>query len=542
MTVEIVKTEAISGQKPGTSGLRKTVSTFQESHYLENYIQSIFNALGGGQRKRLLLGGDGRFFNREAIQKIIEIACGNGLAELYIAKHGILSTPAASLIIRQQSLDGGFILSASHNAGGPKGDFGVKFNLANGGPANDSFSDAIYQHSLKLQHFKKFISPGIDIDKIQKTVLGQMKIFIIDAVSPYVELMQDLFDFDNIAQHIRHEQLKIKFDAMHAVTGPYAEAIFQQALELSPECLLNCVPLEDFGGAHPDPNLLHAKQLVAMTQGENAIDFAAASDGDGDRNMILGKNTFISPSDSLAILLAHCKYVPQYRQLAGVARSMPTSRAVDHVALELDIPCYETPTGWKYFGNLLDNNLIDICGEESFGTGSSHIREKDGIWAVLFWLHIMAKRKLSVADILAEHWAQYGRTVYSRHDYESIDPILAQDFMQHLEHQIKELSGTTIDNTSIAVSDNFSYHDPVDNSISSKQGIRFITEKGDRIIYRMSGTGTQDATIRVYLERYINDPNLYAHDTQDLLKPMIHLSETISQINSFLNKPPDVIT
>ena len=424
--IRTVATTPFADQRPGTSGLRKQVTVFQEPHYLENFIQSIFNSLEGFQGKTLVLGGDGRFFNREAIQVVIKIAAANGFGRILVGKGGILSTPAVSALIRALHAYGGIILSASHNPGGPHGDFGVKYNISAGGPAPENVTEAIFSHSKTISSYKIADAPDVDIDRIGTIKVEATEIEIIDPVTQYLSLMKTLFDFDAI-RALFASGFRMRYDALHAVTGPYAHAIFEGELKSGSGTVVNGTPLPDFGGHHPDPNPTYAKDLYDFMMSANAPDFGAASDGDGDRNMILGKGAYVTPSDSLAILTANAHCAPGYAKgLAGVARSMPTSAAADRVAAKLGIKSYETPTGWKFFGNLLDAGLATLCGEESFGTGSNHIREKDGVWAVLFWLNILAQRRMSVLDLVREHWRTYGRNYYTRHDYEAIDLTAAK--------------------------------------------------------------------------------------------------------------------
>jgi phosphoglucomutase len=471
MTVQTVRTQPFSDQKPGTSGLRKQVPTFQQPHYLENFIQSIFDSLEGAQGQTLVVGGDGRYYNRQAIQTILKMAAANGFGRVLVGQGGILSTPAASCVIRKHQAFGGIILSASHNPGGPEGDFGVKYNTGNGGPAPEKVTNAIFQRSQVIDEYKILDASDVDLDRIATHTLGNTRVEVIDSVTDYAALMESLFDFDQIQQFITSGNFRLCMDSLHAVTGPYAKAIFERRLNAPAGTVQNGEPLEDFGGGHPDPNLVYAKDLVKVMFGEDAPDFGAASDGDGDRNMILGRNFFVTPSDSLAVLAANATLVPGYRQgLAGIARSMPTSQAPDRVAEKLGIDCYETPTGWKFFGNLLDAGKATLCGEESFGTGSNHVREKDGLWAVLFWLNILAVRKQSVEEIVKDHWATYGRNIYSRHDYEEVASDRANDLMDTLRGKLGSLPGQTLGRYTVDYADDFSYTDPVDGSVSSQQG------------------------------------------------------------------------
>ena len=542
MDVIKIPTTPFQDQKPGTSGLRKQVTVFQQAHYLENFVQSIFDTqvLSGGT---LVIGGDGRFYNRQAIQIILRLAAANGVAKCLVGQGGILSTPAVSCVIRKYRTQGGIILSASHNPGGPQGDFGIKFNTDNGGPAPEKVTEAIFQRSLVLDEYRTMDAEDVDLDTIECFNLGAMHVEIIDPVSDYAELMAEQFDFGAIRELLGGD-FRMAFDAMHAVTGPYAKRILEEQLGAPAGTVLNGVPLEDFGGGHPDPNLAHAPELVAMTQGEDALDFAAASDGDGDRNMILGRNIFVTPSDSLAVLAANAEVFPPWREgIPGIARSMPTSQAADRVAEKLDIPCFETPTGWKFFGNLLDAGRIAFCGEESFGTGSSHVREKDGLWAVLAWLNLLAARRRPVADIVHAHWETFGRNYYSRHDYEGVDATAAESLVTSLRERLGELSGSEISGRRIRLADDFSYTDPIDGSVSARQGIRILFEDGARIVFRLSGTGTVGATLRVYLESLETDPARQREDTQETLADLIRLADEIAAIREHTGREqPDVIT
>ncbi len=536
-------TTGFNDQKPGTSGLRKRVPVFQQPHYLANFVQSIFDSISPPPGATLVLGGDGRYYNREAIQIILKMAAANGFSRVLVGQGGILSTPAASCVIRKYATFGGIILSASHNPGGPEGDFGIKYNTANGGPAPEKITEAIFDLSKKITQYQLVDAPDIALDTLGDYSVGSMIVSVIDPVADYAELMASLFDFDAI-RGLFASGFRIKFDAMHAVNGPYAREIFIKRLGATEDSIINCVPLPDFGNGHPDPNLTYAHELVEILYGENAPDFGAASDGDGDRNMILGRHFFVNPSDSLAILTANATRVPGYSSgIAGVARSMPTSAAVDRVAKELAIPCFETPTGWKFFGNLMDAGKVTLCGEESFGTGSDHIREKDGLWAVLFWLNVIAARNQSVETITREHWAHFGRNVYSRHDFEAIPAEAANGVMQHLKNNFASLPGQKIGSYTVAVCDDFSYTDPVDGSVSSGQGLRVLFTDGSRIVFRLSGTGTEGATIRIYLEAY--DPNVENHhlDAQEALAELIRIAGQLSELEARTGRvQPTVIT
>jgi phosphoglucomutase len=545
MTILTIATKPFDDQRPGTSGLRKKVSVFQQPHYLENFVQAIFDSLAGYQGQTLIVGGDGRFYNREAIQIILKIAAANGFSRVLVGQHGILSTPAASCIIRRSGAFGGIILSASHNPGGPHGDFGIKYNTGNGGPAPEKITEAIYQRSREIHSYHIAEAGDLPLETLGTFQIEDMQVEIIDSVADYAHLMENLFDFDQIHGLFNSGLFTMRFDAMHAVTGPYAHLILEEHLGAPPNTVMNGTPLADFGGGHPDPNLTYASDLVAvMNGGFLSPDFGAASDGDGDRNMILGRNCFVTPSDSLAILTDHATRVPGYAKgLAGVARSMPTSAAVDHVAERLGIPCYETPTGWKFFGNLLDAGSVTLCGEESFGTGSDHVREKDGLWAVLFWLNILAIRRQPVEEILREHWARYGRNFYTRHDYEGVDSTRAQELMHDLRVKLPGLRGKDFGLHRVMEADDYSYTDPVDHSVSTGQGLRILFENGSRIVYRLSGTGTEGATLRVYIEAYERDAARHQDDTQRYLGSLIQLADEIAAIAERTGRDaPTVIT
>jgi phosphoglucomutase len=544
MNIRTVSTQPFNDQKPGTSGLRKSVPAFQKPHYLENFVQAIFDTQEGYEGGTLILGGDGRYYNRQAIQIILKMAAANGVGKVLVGCGGIVSTPAASCIIRENQAFGGIILSASHNPGGPEGDFGIKFNGSNGGPAVEKITEAIYARTLVIDRYNIMEAADINLDQPGSFKLGTMDVEVIDSVQPYRSLMESLFDFDLIQKLLTSGKFRMCVDSMHAVTGPYACAIFENRLGATPGTVVNGIPLEDFGGGHPDPNLVYAHDLVEIMFGENAPDFGAASDGDGDRNMILGNNFFVTPSDSLAIITANAHLVPGYKGgLAGVARSMPTSQAPDRVAAKLGINCYETPTGWKFFGNLLDAGKATLCGEESFGTGSNHVREKDGLWAVLFWLNILAVRQESVEDIVRSHWQTYGRNYYSRHDYEEVETEKANQLVDQLQAILPNLKGKQYGSYQVEYSDNFSYTDPVDNSISNNQGIRIGFTDGSRIVLRLSGTGTKGATLRVYLESYEPDPTKHNLDPQEALGELITIADEIAQIKTITGRQkPTVIT
>lgn len=543
MNIRTIATQPFSDQKPGTSGLRKKVGVFRQPHYLENFVQAIFDSINAPKGATLVLGGDGRFYNRTAIQTILKMAAANGFGKVLVGQGGILSTPAASCIIRKYRTFGGIILSASHNPGGPDGDFGIKFNSSNGGPATETVTEAIFAASKIISQYRLLDAPDIALDEPGTGKLGDMIVEVIDPVSDYAELMESLFDFGAI-RDLLASGFRIRFDAMHAVTGPYASEILQRRLGAPAGSLMNAVPLEDFGGGHPDPNLTYAPELVSLMYADDTPDFGAASDGDGDRNMILGKRFFVTPSDSLALLAANATLVPAYRNgLAGVARSMPTSAAVDRVARALNIPCYETPTGWKFFGNLMDAGKVTLCGEESFGTGSNHVREKDGLWAVLFWLNIIAARRQPVETIVREHWARFGRNVYSRYDYEGLPTADAHGVMDHLKASFASMPGAHFGKYTVKCCDDFSYTDPVDGSVSTGQGIRIIFTDDSRIVVRLSGTGTEGATLRVYLEAY--DPDIANHhlDAQQALAGLIQTALQITELKQRTGREqPTVIT
>ena len=544
MSATTIATSPFEGQRPGTSGLRKKVTVFQTPGYLENFVQAVFDtqpALRGGT---LVLGGDGRYYNREAVQVILRLAAANGVARTVVGQNGWLSTPAASCVIRKRGAQGGLILSASHNPGGPDGDFGIKFNVPNGGPAPEGVTEAMYARTRQIDRYFTVEAAPVDLEHCGTTSVAGMAVEVIDPVADYAILMEQLFDFGRIRQLFDSGLFTMRFDAMHAITGPYATQILERVLGAQPGTVLNGTPQPDFGGGHPDPNLVHAAALVEMTQGPRAIDFGAASDGDGDRNMVLGRDCFVTPSDSLAVMVANAHHIKGYhRGIAGVARSMPTSRAADRVAQVLGLPCYETPTGWKFFGNLLDAGRITLCGEESFGTGSDHVREKDGLWAVLFWLDLLAARRQSVREILDGHWRRFGRHYYTRHDYEGVDATAAQALVDRLRAMVGGLTGQQIGGLAVAYADDFAYTDPVDGSRSERQGIRIGFADGSRIVYRLSGTGTEGATLRVYLERYEPDPQKQHQDTQQAMTSLVRLADGLAEIRARTGRAaPDVIT
>ena len=543
MTIQTVATTPFAGQRPGTSGLRKKVTEFQQPGYLENFVEAIFLTLGEARGRTLVLGGDGRFFNRNAIQTILRMAAAHKVAKVLVGRGGILSTPAVSCVIRKHGAFGGIVLSASHNPGGPDGDFGIKYNIENGGPAPEKITEAIFAHTQVLTEYRISDAGPVDLDRIGSTRLEEMAVEVIDPVADYAELMGRLFDFDAI-RALFGRGFTMRFDGMSAVSGPYAKAIIEGMLGAPAGTVINAEPMEDFGGHHPDPNPVNAAELVALMNGADAPEFGAASDGDGDRNMIVGRGIAVTPSDSLAIIAANATLAPGYAAgIQGIARSMPTSTAADRVAQALGIPCFETPTGWKYFGNLMDAGMVTLCGEESYGTGSSHVREKDGLWAVLFWLNIVAASGKSVNQLVSEHWARFGRNYYSRHDYEAVDAGAADAMMKALREKLPALEGQALGDYRVSVADDFVYTDPVDHSVATKQGVRIVMEDGSRIVFRLSGTGTEGATVRVYLERYEADPGRHDLETQDALSNLIAIADDVSGLRQRTGRrQPSVIT
>lgn len=545
--ITTVPTTPIAGQKPGTSGLRKKTRVFMGPHYLENFVQAMFDVVGAvdknGAGKTFVLGGDGRYFNDRAAQVILRMAAANGAARVIVGQGAVLSTPAASHLIRLNKTDGGIIMSASHNPGGPDEDFGVKFNMANGGPAPEGVTEAMYQRTTTLSEYQIWQGPDIDLNTVSHQHIGPMIVDVIDPVADYADLMETLFDFPALRRLIAGG-FRVRMDSMCAVTGPYAVEIFENRLGAPAGTVTHATPLPDFGGMHPDPNPTWAHELMAEMMGDNAPDFGAASDGDGDRNMVVGRGIYVSPSDSLAVLAANAHLAPGYAKgIAGIARSMPTSAAADRVAAAMGLSCYETPTGWKFFGNLLDAGRVTICGEESFGTGSDHVREKDGLWAVLLWLNILAVRGQSVTEILTDHWAKYGRNYYSRHDFEAIESDRADAMMAALRAKLPTLAGQNLEGLTITAADDFAYTDPVDASVSRAQGVRILFDGGSRIVLRLSGTGTSGATLRLYLERYAPGPDGLGRDSQEALAPIIRAAHILAEINAHTGRTrPDVVT
>lgn len=540
MAIQNLPTQIFAGQRPGTSGLRKKVAVFRQPRYLENFVQALLDVLNGLapdgplgaalQGQTLVLGGDGRFFNRTAVQTILKLAAANGVQRVLLGQGGILSTPAVSAVIRRRQAFGGIVLSASHNPGGPDGDFGIKYNASNGGPANETLTEAVYARTQTLSQLRISDAPDINIDTLGNCQLEQMQVEVINPVADYAAVMRGLFDFDML-RGLFKKGFTLRVDAMNAVGGPYAKAILEGELGAPAGTVVNATPLEDFGGLHPDPNPVNAEELISHMMAADAPDFGAAMDGDADRNMVLGRNFVVTPSDSLALMTAHARLIPGYRDgLLGVARSMPTSAAVDRVAKALGIACFETPTGWKFFGNLLDAGRVTLCGEESYGTGSSHVREKDGLWAILFWLSLQGATGRSVESLVREHWATYGRNYYSRHDYEAIPTAVAETLMQDLRTSLPGLPGRLFGARRVALADDFAYTDPVDGSVSAKQGVRVIFEDGARVIFRLSGTGTEGATLRIYLESYEADPARQDVPAQVALVDLIAVAEQLAGV------------
>jgi len=540
MAIQTLSTHVFAGQRPGTSGLRKKVTVFMQPMYLENFVQALFDVLNGvaadgsvgtalhGQT--LVLGGDGRFHNRAAVQTILKLAAANGVQRVLLGQGGILSTPAVSAVIRQRQAFGGIVLSASHNPGGPDGDFGIKYNASNGGPANETLTEAVYARTQTLGQVCLSDAPDLDIDTLGTCQLEQMQVDVIDSVADYAAVMRSLFDFDMLRSMFQ-KGFTMRVDAMNAVGGPYAKAILEGELGAPAGTVVNATPLEDFGGLHPDPNPVNAEDLIAHMMAANAPDFGAAMDGDADRNMVLGRHFVVTPSDSLALMTAHARLIPGYKDgLLGVARSMPTSAAVDRVAKALGMDCFETPTGWKFFGNLLDAGRVTLCGEESYGTGSSHVREKDGLWAILFWMSLQGATGRSVESLVREHWAVYGRNYYSRHDYEAIPTAVADALMANLRASLPALQGQPFGARHVVVADDFTYADPIDGSVSAKQGVRLIFDDGARVIFRLSGTGTEGATLRIYLENYEADVAQQDHPVQLALADLIAIAEQVAGV------------
>ena len=542
MSLISLPTQPYAGQRPGTSGLRKKVTVFQQPLYLENFVQALFDVLPAATGQTLVLGGDGRYHNRVAIQSILRLAAAKGYARVLVGQGGILSTPAVSAVIRRHGASGGIVLSASHNPGGPEGDFGIKYNVATGGPAPEALTEAVYQRSLQLQVIHSSDSPDLPLDVLATLALDGMAVEVIDPVADYAELMRSVFDFDAI-RRLLASGFRLRLDAMWAVGGPYARALLEDELGAPPGTVVNAEPREDFGGLHPDPNPVNAADLIAHLYAADAPDMGAATDGDADRNMIVGRRFVVSPSDSLAVLAAYARLVPAYQAgLRGVARSMPSSTAVDRVAQDLGIPCFETPTGWKFFGNLLDAGLVTLCGEESYGTGSDHVREKDGLWAVLFWLNLVAVTGQPVDMLVRELWLRHGRCVYSRHDYEGIAPERAQALMRELRAALPYLAGQTLAGQTVALADDFAYTDPVDGSVSRQQGVRVILQDGSRLVFRLSGTGTEGATLRLYLERHEPDPARHELPVQQALAPLVMLAEQLARVRHWTGMAQPSVT
>lgn len=542
--IRTVSTTPYNDQRAGTSGLRKSVDVFKQENYLQNFVQSVFDVRKDNKGKTLILGGDGRYFNREAAQIILKMAAANGIGRVKVGQGAILSTPATSCVIRTHNADGGFILSASHNPGGPHGDFGIKYNITGGNPATETITEAVFERSKAITEYKILDLPDINIDKLGESKLGDMVVEVIDSIYDYQKLLESIFDFDLIQKMLTSNNFRMCMDSLHAVTGPYAKSIFEKRMGAPAGTVVNGTPLEDFGGGHPDPNLVYAHDLVELMYGKNAPNFGAASDGDGDRNMIMGPRMFIVPSDSLAVITDNAHLIPGYKGgITGVARSMPTSQAADLVAKALKINCYQTPTGWKFFGNLLDANKITICGEESFGTSSNHIREKDGLWAILFWLNIMAVTGKSVNEIMLDHWRKYGRHFFLRHDFEEVELEKAHAMSQYLKDTIVSLPGKKFGTFEISEAEDYTYQDPVDGSISKNQGIIIKFTDSSRIVYRISGTGTQGATIRLYIEKYEPDTKKHMQDSQEALHDLTALAYELTKVCEFTGmSQPNVIT
>jgi len=525
--VETISTQAYQGQRPGTSGLRKKTKVFMQQHYVENFVQSVFdtvrqNSGGDFADEMLVVGGDGRYYNRPAIQAIVRVAAANGFGRILVGRDGILSTPAMSAVIRRRGAMGGLVLSASHNPGGIEGDFGIKYNVRNGGPAPETATEEIYEHTLKIARYLTVKSADINLAREGAVKVLDAEVTVIDPLADYTALMEEIFDFD-LLRALFSGGFRMIFDAMHGVTGPYAHHILERLLGAAEGTVFRGQPLEDFGGLHPDPNQVHAAELVRLMSRPDAPELGAACDGDGDRNMILGCGFYVSPGDSLAVIAdqAH-KCIPGYcAGLSGVARSMPTSTAIDRVARSLGIPCFETPTGWKFFGNLMDAGMCTLCGEESFGTGSDHVREKDGLWAVLCWLSILAADRTPPASVVREHWRQFGRSYYQRHDFEGLDSTAANGMIDDLRRKLPDLPGFSLAGSSVKAADDFSYADPVDGSISEHQGLRILLADKSRIVCRLSGTGTAGATLRIYLEGYRTESDL---PIRQILEPLLQAS------------------
>jgi phosphoglucomutase len=539
MPILALPTTPFEGQRPGTSGLRKKVTVFQQPHYLENFVQALFDVLPEARGLTLVVGGDGRFYNRVAVQTILRMAAAKGYARVLVGQGGILSTPAVSAVIRKHGASGGIVLSASHNPGGPDGDFGIKYNVANGGPAPEKVTEAVFERSKLVTSLHTTDSADIPLDALGTYRIEGTEVVVIDPVADYAEVMRGLFDFAAI-RALLAGGFRLRYDAMCAVGGPYAKALLEGELGAPAGTVVNGTPLEDFGGLHPDPNPVNAEDLIAHLFADDAPDMGAASDGDADRNMVVGRKFVVSPSDSLAVLAAHATLVPGYRGgLAGVARSMPTSTAVDRVAKALGIPCFETPTGWKFFGNLMDAGKVTLCGEESYGTGSSHVREKDGLWAVLFWLNLVAVTGQTVEQLVRALWKEHGRCVYSRHDYEAIPTDKADALMRDLRASLPSLGGTAVAGLPIAFADDFAYTDSVDGSVSQKQGVRVVLTDGSRVVFRLSGTGTEGATLRIYLERHEPDAMRQDMPAQVALQPLVALAEAVASVKAFtgMNQP-----